>query len=284
MPPSGGRPDDEGRAVRGASRASLAEAKGQLAAVIAGGADPGQLGDELFAVTGLLDAQAGLRRALSDPTVEARAKGGLAADLLGSRVAPATLELVRGLVSARWSEPGDLADAAEQLAVLAIVEIADQQDKLDDLEDELFRFGRIVSAEPELRSALSSRFIPADRKNELLDALLGGKVTGPTLRLVTQAADQARGRSLDASLDEYARLAAERRERLVAEVHVAIALTATQRRRLGAALAASYGHDVHLNIVIDPRVIGGMTVEIAGELIDGSMASRLAGLRRRLAS
>ena len=270
--------------MRGASRASLAEAKEQLAAVIAGGADPGQLGEELFAVTGLLDAQAGLRRVLSDPTVEARAKEGLAVDLLGSRVAPATLELVRGLVSARWSEPADLADAAEQLAALAIVEIADRQDKLDDLEDELFRFGRIVSAEPELRSALSSPFIPADRKNELLDALLGGKVTGPTLRLVTQAADQARGRSLDASLDEYARLAAERRERLVAEVHVAIALTAAQRRRLTAALAATYGHDVHLNIVIDPRVVGGMTVEIAGELIDGSMASRLAGLRRRLAS
>jgi F-type H+-transporting ATPase subunit delta len=70
----------------------------------------------------------------------------------------------------------------------------------------------------------------------------------------------------------------------VAEVHVAVALTAAQRRRLAAALAASYGHEVHLNIVLDPRVIGGMSVQISGELIDGSMASQLAGLRRRLAS
>jgi F-type H+-transporting ATPase subunit delta len=270
--------------VRGASRGSLAEAKEQLAAVIAAGADLARLGDELFAVTGLLDAQPALRRMLSDPTREAGAKAALADDLLGSRIAPETLELVRGLVGLRWSQPEDIADAAEQLGALTIIEIAERERQLDDLEDELFRFGRIVNAEPELRSGLSSPFIPADRKHELLDALLGGKVTGPTLRLVTQAADQARGRSLDASLDEYARLAAERRERLVAEVHVAVALTAAQRRRLAAALAATYGHDVHLNIVIDPRVIGGMTVEIAGELIDGSMASRLAGLRRRLAS
>ena len=270
--------------MRGTSRASLAEAKEQLAAVISAAADLGQLGDELFAVAGLLDAQPALRRMLSDPTREARAKAGLAGDLLGSRIAPTTMELVRGLVSVRWSERADLADAAGQLGALAIIEIADRRHELDDLEDELFRFGRIVNAEPELRTALSSPFIPAERKNELLDALLGGKVTGPTLRLVRQAADQARGRSLDASLDEYARLAAERRERLVAEVHVAVALTATQRRRLAAALAASYGHDVHLNIVIDARVIGGMTVEISGELIDGSMASRLAGIRRGLAS
>ena len=104
------------------------------------------------------------------------------------------------------------------------------------------------------------------------------------MRLITQATLQARGRTLDASLEEFARLAAERRERLVAEVHVAIALTAAQRRRLAAALAASYGHDVHLNIVLDPKVIGGMSVQIAGERIDGTMASRLAGLRRRLAA
>jgi F-type H+-transporting ATPase subunit delta len=95
---------------------------------------------------------------------------------------------------------------------------------------------------------------------------------------------QARGRTLDASLEEYARLAAERRERLVAEVHVAIALTDVQRRRLAAALAASYGRDVHLNIVLDPKVIGGMSIQIAEERIDGTVASRLAGLRRRLAA
>ncbi len=270
--------------MRGASRASLAEAKEQLTAAIAGGADLGQLGDELFAVAGLLDREGGLRRMLSDPAREARAKTGLVQQLLGSRIGPATLELVRGLVSARWSEPGDLPDAAEQLAALTVIEIADQQGTLDDVEDELFRFGRVVNADPELRTALSGYLVPAERKVELLDALLAGKVTEPTLRLVTQAAVQARGRSLDASLEEFARLAAERRERLVAEVHAAIALTAAQRRRLAGALAASYGRDIHLNIVLDPRVIGGMTVQISGELIDGSMASRLAGLRRRLAS
>ena len=270
--------------MRGASRASLAQAKDRLAEVLAGDVDPGQLGDELFAVTGLLDAQAGLRRTLSDPTWTAEAKASLVSTLLGGKVSDATVQLVSALVGERWSEPADLPDAAEQLAALAIVEAADRGGKLDELEDELFRFGRVVNADAGLRAALSNPFFPADRKRELLDALLGGKVTEPTMRLVTQAAVQARGRSLDASLEEYARLAAERRERLVAEVHVAIALTAGQRRQLVAALTSSYGRDVHLNIVLDPKVIGGMSVQIAGELIDGTVASRLAGLRRRLAA
>jgi F-type H+-transporting ATPase subunit delta len=270
--------------MRGASRASLAEAKQRLSEVLGGDVDPGQLGDELFAVTGLLDAQPGLRRTLSDPTWTAEAKGSLVATLLGGKVSDATVQLVSALAGERWSEPADLADAIEQLAALSIIEQAGRGRAFDELEDELFRFGRVVSAEPELRIALSNPFFPAQGKRELLDALLGGKVTETTMRLITQAALETRGRTLDVSLEEFARLAAERRERLVAEVHVAIALTAAQRRRLAAALAASYGRDVHLNIVLDPRVIGGMSIQIEGERIDGTVASRLAGLRRRLAA
>ena len=270
--------------MRGASRASLAEATDRLSAMLAGGADAGQLGDELFSVADLLDSQSGLRRVLSDPSRQAAAKAGLAEALLSGKVAAATLEVTTGLVSGHWSAPGDLADAAEQLAVLAVVAGADEEGTLDELEDELFRFSRVVDAEPDLRVALSSPFIAAERKQQLIDALLAGKVTQPALRLITQAAIHPRGRSLGRSLEEYARLAAQRRARLIAEVHVAAELSAQQRERLAAALSAAYGHDVHLDVVLDPEVIGGMSVRISDELIDGSMASRLAALRRKLAA
>jgi F-type H+-transporting ATPase subunit delta len=269
--------------MRGTSRTSLAEARERLSAAAAG-QHAGRLGDELFGVTGVLDREAGLRRMLSDPSRPADAKAALAETVLGGKVSATTLEVVTGLARSRWSAPGDLADAAEQLAVLAIVEGADADGTLDELEDELFRFGRIVDAEPDLRVALSSPFVDPERKQQLLDALLASRVTPPALRLITEAAFHPRGRSLAKSLGEYAGLAAQRRERLVAEVHVAAGLSEEQRTRLAAALAAAYGHDVHLNVVLDPQVIGGMSVRIADELIDGSLATRLAALRRKLAA
>jgi len=266
--------------MRSASRASLAEAIERLSAAAAGG-HARHFGDELLAVVGVLDREPGLRRMLSDPSRSADAKAGLAEAVLGGKVSAAALDVVTGLARSRWSA---LADAAEQLAVLAVVEGAEDEGTLDELEDELFRFGRIVDAEPDLRVALSSPFVDPERKQQLLDTLLAGKVTPPALRLITEAAFHPRGRSLDKSLDEYAGLAAQRRERLVAEVHVAAELTEEQRSRLAAALAAAYGHDVHLNVVLDPEVIGGMSVRIADEFIDGSLATRLAALRRRLAA
>ena len=164
----------------------------------------------------------------------------------------------------------------------AIAAAAEAERRLDDLEDELFRFSRIVASQPQLRMALTNPFVPADHKRQLLSQLLADKVTPEALRLITEAAVSPLGRSLDVSLEEYARLAARRRERLVAEVHVAVALSDEQRGRLSAALREIYGHQVHLNVVLDSRVAGGMTVRVGDELIDGSVAARLAEARRRL--
>jgi F-type H+-transporting ATPase subunit delta len=272
--------------MRGTSRASLAAAKERLSAALASvtAAQASEVGDELFGVVGLLDDTPGLRRALSDPARTASARIGLASGLLTGKVSAITLAQVSGLVGDRWSGPGDLADAAEELAVLAIAEAADRQGRLDELEDELFRFGRITAASPELRSALSNQFVPAAGRVSLVTGLLAGKVTGPALRLTSQVAAQPRGRSLDAGLQAYANLAAELRQRLVAEVRVATVLTDVQRARLAAALTATYGRAVHLNVVLDPGVLGGLSVRIGDELITGSAASRLAALRRDLAA
>ena len=270
--------------MRGASRVSLAEARQQLSGAVTSAAAARTLGDELFAILELLDAQPGVRRALTDSSRPAEARSGLARTLLGGRVSDATLDLFASICASRWSAPRDLAAAVEQLAVLAIAAAAERGRHLDDLEDQLFRFGRVVAGAPDLRSVLSNAEIPARYKRQLLGTLLEGKVVPDTLRLVDEAAVHSRGRSLDASLAEYARLAAQWRQRLIAVVRVALQLTARQRERLVSALEAAYGHEIHLDVIVDPGVLGGMSIQIGDEFIDGSVLSRLSTLRRRLAA
>jgi F-type H+-transporting ATPase subunit delta len=250
--------------VRGASRASLAGLEEQLtAAGVTGATAATRLGDELFAVVGLLDTEHGLRRALSDPGKPAAEKGAVAASLLHGRVTGRTEALVAAAAESRWATSGDMVDALEDLATEAMVIAADGQ--------------------PDLRAALASTSLPADRKQGLLDALLAGKVTPATLRLISQMVTHPRGRPLSVALDMCASIAARRREQLIAVVRSAAELSETQLTRLADALAASYGRRVHLNVVIDPSVVGGISVQIGDELIDGTVASRLAAVRRKLA-
>jgi F-type H+-transporting ATPase subunit delta len=270
--------------VRGVSRASFAELTEQLEAEdVSSAAVAARLADELFAVVGLLGTEHPLRRALADPGKPAAEKGAVAGALLHGKVTQRTEALAVSAAEARWATSGDMVDAVEQLAIEAMVLAAEADGQLDDLEDGLFRFGRVVAGQPDLRAALADPSLPAERKQALLSALLDGKVTPVTLRLISQVVLHPRGRSLTAVLDLCAGIAARRREQLIAVVRSAVELSVSQRRQLADALATSYGHQVHLNVVIDPSVMGGISVQIGDELIDGTVASRLAAVRRKLA-
>jgi F-type H+-transporting ATPase subunit delta len=261
--------------MRGASRASFAQLREQLGS--------GANGDELFAVTGLLDAEHGLRRALSDPGKPADEKAAVTKSLLHGKVSVSTENLVAKATEQRWGSPADLSDAVEELAIEAMVAGAASKQQLDDLEDDLFRFGRLVAAEPNLRQALTGT-VPVAGKQSLVADLLRNKVSPVALTLISQLVAHPRGRSLTASLELAAGIAAKRREQLIATVRSAAPLSATQQQRLARALGTAYGHEIHLNVVIDPTVVGGISVQIGDELIDGTAASQLAAVRRKLAS
>lgn len=269
--------------MRGASRASYTELRERLTAAARGAVTAGQVGDELFAVVGLLDREHGLRRALADTTKPAQEKAAVAGQLLHGKISAATEQLVTEAVAVRWASPGDLNDALEQLAIEAFTIAAQSGRSLDDLEDDLFRFDRLISGQPGLRSALIGT-ADADAKASLLADLLSGKVSEISLRLITAALTHPRGRSPQAVLELCASIAARRREQLIAVIRVAAELSAAQRKRLADVLTATYGQGIHLNVVHDPAVVGGMSVQIGDELVDGTAASRLAAVQRKLAS
>jgi F-type H+-transporting ATPase subunit delta len=91
-----------------------------------------------------------------------------------------------------------------------------------------------------------------------------------------------RGRTIERVLDDYAQLAAGRRERLIARVTSAVDLTDDQQERLGEALRREFGREIRLEVVVDPSLLGGITVRIGDELIDGSVLRHLGAARRQL--
>ncbi len=92
-----------------------------------------------------------------------------------------------------------------------------------------------------------------------------------------------RGRSLDGGLNALSKLAADRRDRMVAVVTSAVPLSDQQKQRLGDGLAKLYGRRVHLNLDVDPEILGGIQVRIGDEVINGTIADRLAEAGRRMA-
>ncbi|MGE9809157.1 F0F1 ATP synthase subunit delta [Janibacter sp. G1551] len=269
--------------MRGASRGAALAGERALASALAGGASASDLAEELFAVTGAVDANATLRRALADPSREGAAKRDLVGRLFSGKLGAGALGVLADLAAERWSTERDLTDTSERLAVRSVLETAEREGRLDTVEEELFRFERIVAGDPALRDAITNPQGVAEGKADLVSQLLDGKVAPETVRLARQAVLAPRGRKFSRTIEEFLQVAAARREQLTAVVTSAVPLDEASRGRLSTALTTLYGKPVLLQVVVDEDVVGGLKVRVGDEVIDGTIARKLDGARRHLA-
>ena len=164
----------------------------------------------------------------------------------------------------------------------AMFEVARAEGTLDEVEDELFRFARSYESSDALRAALTDEQIPAAKRQAIVEDLLGGRTSATTTQLVSMVVGSGRGRDLPAIIDKLVQRASASKNLEVAQVRSAVALTADQQTRLGAALANATGKQVSVKVIIDPSVLGGIVATIGDTVIDGSVRTRIDQLKSRL--
>jgi F-type H+-transporting ATPase subunit delta len=266
----------------GSSRQSLVAARTALDAAVKGvdAQAASALSTDLFFIADVLGSNISVRRALTDPSRDAAAKGAFVKDLLASKVGAGALGLLTAISALRWSGAKDLVQVIEQLAIEAEASAANISGELDRVEDEIFTAATAFAGSSELRKALTSDATNA--KAVLVAEILKGASTS-TVKLVSQMVNAWRGRSIESAFADFQWALAARRNRVIALVRVASPMTQAQQDRLATSLTSKIGQPVRINIEIDPTVIGGVSVKFADEIVDGSVSNRLAGAARALA-
>lgn len=242
------------------------------------------LSDELAAVAGLLVREPILARHLAEASGEIEAKKRLVHQLLDGKVGDTTLDLLETAVSVRWSLTTDLVDAFEHVARLALLVRAERDNQADEVEEQLFRFTRILDEQPRLTSLLGDYTAPVDGRVELLRKVLGdgSGVNATATALLVQTVSLLRGARPDEAVLALAQLAVARRGEIVAQVNAAAELSEAQRTRLTEVLTRIYNHPVSVQLNVDPGLLGGLSVAVGDEVIDGTLSSRLAAAVTRL--
>jgi F-type H+-transporting ATPase subunit delta len=239
--------------------------------------------DEILAVTGLLRAQPRLRRALTDPSRAAAQRAELLRSLLSGKLAEVTVDTLAALVTGRFSKPSELLDVTERLGAEVLLRSAEKAGTLAEVEDELFRFGQIVSGDAQLAVTLSDPGAPTARRVKLVEDLLKGKCQPVTVRLVEVALEGFGGRSFEFSLARLVELTAAKRDRQVAFVTVARPLSDADEQALADKLSTLYDRPVSLKVIVDPAIIGGASVRVGSDLYDGTILRRLTAAKQAFA-
>ena len=270
----------------GSSRQSLAALRVALDNALNGvsAGDASAISSDLFKALVAIDSSTGLRRALTDSSRDTASKSDLVSDLFKKSLGAKALSLLGTAVSLRWSAPSGIADAIEQIAVEAEAAAANLSNSLDQVQSEIFTFSKLLIENPELRTALSDRAQSPASKQELLKSIFGGKFNASTNNLLSHSVESRRARSIEKTITAYSHAVTARRNRVNAHIKSSIALSDGQAKKLADSLTKKIGQPVHLNIEIDPSVLGGISIRFGDEVIDGTISNRLAEASRALVS
>ena len=165
-----------------------------------------------------------------------------------------------------------------------IFEMARGEGSLERVEGELLTISRVFETSPELRSTLTDPQLPLERKQAIVDELIGTRASTLTVGVVQLLVSQGRTSEIPAIASAVADAAAASRDKEVAEVRSAVPLDEATVARLAASLKRATGKDVEVKVVVDPEIIGGLVARVGDTVIDGSIAKRVDSVRQAVRS
>ena len=144
-----------------------------------------------------------------------------------------------------------------------------------------------ISAVPEklegpALSALLSPSITGKEKTGLLRALAGENAPKETQAFLSLLLEKKRLPLFNDIFEVYSLLCEERKGILRAEVLSAAALDSAVRKKIAASLENSYKKKFKFTYAEDPEMIGGLSIRIGNNLVDGSIRTRLAEIKEAL--
>lgn len=139
-----------------------------------------------------------------------------------------------------------------------------------------------VKKDAALRADLHAPGLSTQEKLARLSQALPAEVSGEMRKFLGTLLEAGQVDQLDAILLELDRLAQRRPERTLAHVTTAVPLTEAEKEAMRAKLTKRFGTDLEIQFEVDASLLGGVYLRVGDQVIDGSVAGKLAALRDHL--
>lgn len=254
-----------------ASRIALEKALG----VLAGFKADASTGSELLSMSAALGSASALLKSLADAALSGAQKADLIDRVFAKAGQPAK-DVLKAASQESWSNDKEFVAGVEELGLRAAA------DTTPGLAEELLAVDKVISSDHELELTLGSKLGAADAKAGLAAKLFAGKVSEAALDILTHTVANPAGRRIGKALQSFAKTVADQGGKTLATVTVAAPLDAEHASALEKTLEEKQGRPVQITTVVDPAVIGGMSIRIGDEVIDATVKSRIDNLRLQL--
>jgi F-type H+-transporting ATPase subunit delta len=164
----------------------------------------------------------------------------------------------------------------------ALYEEADASGALHSVDEDVQMLRNSLSSTDELARFFESPVISAEKKDAVVQSLLGDRVHALLVRFLRLLIRKDREQMTEAILDAYQSLRDEQRGIVDAHVTTARPLSDDARDAVVETLEAQTGQTIRLHVEVDPDLIGGIVIRIDDRVFDASVRNKLSALHDRL--
>lgn len=164
----------------------------------------------------------------------------------------------------------------------ALFELADENNNLESVYQELSALRQVFEQNPELSEVLTDSRLSLTEKKPVIDALK--KNFSPMIQTFLQMVfDYKRMNDILFIVDHFEDLYNAKNKIVLAKVTTAIELTDVQQQKLEAKIAKQFAaNQVKINNIVDPDIVGGVIVNTADRVVDGSIRTKLMNIKSLL--
>lgn len=164
----------------------------------------------------------------------------------------------------------------------ALLHLAQKHASLDTVEEELREIAGLARRDVRVRRFFETPGIARTEKIAFLEKSWKPRLSRPVYGLLMVLLRRRRLDHLIVIADEFQKLAEQAKGLSRLLVRTAVPLSEAQAGTLTRALAARTGRTIVLTREVDPSLIGGAVVSLDHHVIDGTLATELWRIRRRL--
>lgn len=164
----------------------------------------------------------------------------------------------------------------------SLYDLAAEESLSDDILGEMETVRGIFKENPDYVTLLSEPSVPKHERLQLVDEAFGQSLTAYHLNFIKILIEKGLLREYSACYKRFRKSYNEDHDIVDATVTTAVTLSDAQLSQLIEKLEKISGKKVLLQQKTDPDILGGVRVDLEGQLFDGSVKGRLSELRRRV--
>ena len=161
----------------------------------------------------------------------------------------------------------------------AIFEIALEEDIRNEIYDSLALVKRVFRRDRDYIDFLMSPAIRSSERTEALKQSFGGQINDHVLGMLTVMTLKGHVRYIFDAIEAFRVLYRESTAKSDAYVTSAVELTDEEKEKLKSALTKRSGHKVYMRYKVDPKLMGGLIVEMDNYRYDGSLRHKLKEIK-----